>query len=621
MAYRTGIELLPDVCRVVGVQTGGGWFGRGRRRNGASRVASFHEIPYSPDYPGPCAAELRRVLGNRRRDLRVAIWGLRTNHQVLYLPPADRAELEQMARREARAAAAAGAPSGAGADGVMVGDHRDGARLEVGYVSVPTAEVEGRIAPFVGAGLSFESVVSPAVAHAYLVRQRWGQFGDAVTAVLSVNARATAMTVVRSGVVLFTREMPWGHETERADRGFVFDAASFAGQLAAELRRSLVFLKQQARVDVGHILVCGDLPDLRALTGPLMHELSVEVETLDSLEGFDITHLPEPADQFRARIGALRTAWALAADAAPSINLQPREAGTVRFTTSFDTRARKRLVVAAVTGLAVAGAAWAGSEYFASASRSSLESLRRQFSSLGPEVQRQDANRRAVALVNARRAALEAFATQGPRLARVLEALAKDTPGEVVILSMTATPGIGSWRVKVNGQAMADTPALSQALFNQFLRGATASALIGQPVRPPSISVQTSEPLAETEAGAIAVAGLGAGARPGDEEIAPLERPRNVVVTESWSALSPEERRAAELLGRQPIRVMAEPHWHLHPGGVPRAVSEGIANYNAEQASATRAAARALGLSLEPEPVPRRAGSVLEFTIEFEVRK
>lgn len=620
MAYRTGIELLPDVCRVVGVQTGGGWFGRGRGRNGASRVASFHEIPYSPDYPGPCAAELRRALGSRRRDLHVAIWGLRTNHQVLYLPPADRTELEQMARREGRAAAAAGAPPGAAADGVMVGDYRDGARLEVGYVSVPPAELEARMAPFVAAGLSFERVVSPAVAHASLVRQRWGQFGDAVTAVLSVNARATAMTVVRSGVVLFTREMPWGHETERADRGFVFDAAAFAGQLAAELRRSLVFLKQQARVDVGHILVCGDLPDLRALTGPLMHELSVEVETLDSLEGFDITHLPEPADQFRARIGALRTAWALAADAAPSINLQPREAGTVRFTTTFDTQARRRLTVAVVVGLAVAGAAWAGSEYFASTTRASLDSLRRQFSSLGPEVQRQDANRRAVAVVNARRAALEAFATQGPRLAKVLEALAKDTPGEVVITSMAATPGVGSWKLKVSGQAMADTPALSQALFNQFLRGATASALIGQPVRPPSISVETTEPVTEP-GGAVAVAGIGAGAAARDDEIAPLERPRNVVVTESWSALSPEERRAAELLGRQPIRVMAEPHWHLHPGGVPRAVVEGIANYNAEQSSATRAAARALGLSLEPEPVPRRAGSVLEFTIEFEVRK
>lgn len=621
MAYRTGIELLPDVCRVVEVHASGGWFGRKRARNGASRVRSFHEIPYSPDHPGPCAAELRRALGNRRRDLRMAVWGLRTNHQVLYLPQADRADLELMARREARSAAGAGPAAASSADGVMIGDHRDGARIEVGYVSVLPAELEGRVQPFLAAGLFFESVVSPAVAHAFLVRQRWGQFGEAVTAVLSVNARATAMTVVRSGVVLFTREMPWGHETERADRGFVFDAAAFASQLAAELRRSLVFLKQQMKVDVGHILVCGDLPDLRALTGPLMHELSVEVETLDSLEGFDITHLPEPADGFRARIGALRTAWALAADAAPSINLQPREASAVRFTTTFDKQARTRLAAAAVTGVVIAGAAWAGSEFFASSSRSSLESLRRQVTSLGPEVQRQEANRRALALVNARQAALDAFATQGPRLARVLEALAKHTPGEVVITTMTATPGIGSWKVKVSGQAMADTPALSQALFNQFLRGVTASALLGQPVRPPSILVQTSEPEPEALAGATGAAGGGAGLSVRDEEIAPLERPRNVVVSEAWSGLSPSERRTAEALGRRPLRVQAEPHWHLHPGGVPRSVVEGIADYNAAQANSERSALQAMGLSLVADPVVRRAGSVLEFTIEFEVRK
>lgn len=620
MAYRTGIELLPDVCRVVTVKASGGWFGRGRTRNGASRVTSFHEIPYSPDHPGPCAAEVRRALGSRRRDLRMAIWGLRTQHQVLFLPPADRGELEQMARREARSSSGAGAAAASGADGVMVGEHRDGARIEVGYVSVPPAELDSRVQPFIAAGLSFESVVSPAVAHAFLVRQRWGQFGDAVTAVISVNARATAMTVVRSGVVLFTREMPWGHETERADRGFVFDAAAFAGQLASELRRSLVFLKQQSRVDVGHILVCGDLPDLRALTGPLMHELSVEVETLDSLEGFDVAHLPDPVEEFRTRIGALRTAWALAADAAPSINLQPREAGAVRFTTTFDKQARSRLAIAGVTGVVLAGAVWAGAEYFAGGSRSSLESLRRQLTSLGPEAQRQEANRRAIALAAARQAALDAFATQGPRLAAVLDVLAKDAPGEVVITTLTATPGVGSWTIKVNGQAMADTPALSQALFNQFLRGATASALLGKPVRPPSISVQTSEPATELPAGGAGAIG-GAGLAGRDDDVAALERPRNVVVAQSLGALSPADRQAAEVLGRRTPHVQAEPHWHLHPGGVPRDVAEGIAIYNAEQDRTWRSRVNAMQASLAPEPVVRRAGSVLEFSIEFEVRK
>ncbi len=608
---------------MVEVQTSGGWFAR-KGTGGASRVKMFREIPYSPESPGACAAELRRLLGNRGRDCRIAVWGLRGTHQALYLPQAGTAELETMARREARAGSGQAGPAGPVADGVTVGEHQEGGRREVGYISVSPAELRGRIQPFAAAGLAFGSVTTPATAHALLVRQRWAQFGEAVTAVLSVNARATAMTVVRGGVVLFGREMPWGHQTERVDRGFVFDAAAFAGQLASELRRSLVYLKQQSKVDVGHVLVCGDLPDLRALTGPLMHELNVEVETLDSLDGFDVARLPEPADEFRMRVGALRTAWVLAADAAPSVNLLPREAATVSFTSSFDAQARRRLAVAAVAGVVIAGAAWAGAEFFVRSSRTQLEALRRQVNSLGPAVQRLDDTRRTAAIVAARHAALEAFATQGPRLARVLETLAKDAPGEVVINTLAVTPGVGSWKVTVNGQAIAGSPALAQAVFNQFLRGASGSALLGVPVRPPSIKVEAEEPpgtLASADAtGAGGGGGGGAALMTPRDEIAALERPRNVIVTESWNALTADERRTAELIGRRPQRVMIEPHWHLHPGGVPRQVAEGVAAYNAEQAQWEKLVLKGQGQTAVP-PVERRAGSVLDFTVEFEVRK
>jgi hypothetical protein len=619
MANRIGLELLPDTCRVVEVQPSTGWFGRKRAGDGPSRVKAFYEIPYSPDHPGACAAELRRLLGSRGRDLRLAMWGLRSTHQVFNLPQASVADLEMMARREARArsSGSATAAAAATADGVMAGEHVDGGRREVGYVSVSPAELQGRVQAFESAGLGITSVTTPAVAHMKLVRQRWGQFGDAATAVLSVNARATAMTVVRGGVVLFSREMPWGHQTERTAG---FDATAFAGQLASELRRSLVFLKQQTKVDVGHVLVCGDLPDLRALTGPLMHELNVEVETLDALEGFDVAHLPEPADEFRARIGALRTAWILAAEASPALNLQPREARTVRVTPSFDPQARTRLIAAALAGVVIAGIAWGGAEYLVRRSRTRVQDLQRQVNTLGPEVQRQEANRQTMALIGARGAALEAFATQGPRLAAVLAAFASGAPGEVVINTMTVAPGVGTWRITVNGQALAETPALAQAVFNQFLRGATSSPLIGAPVRPPTINVETHEPVA-VQADAGAGAGGGASLMTPRDEVAALERPRNVILSESWEALTPQERQTAELLGRRPQRVMVEPHWHLHPGGVPKAISEGIAAYNAEQSSWEQLVLKGTGRSLVATAAPRTAPSMLDFSVEFEVRK
>ena len=171
------------------------------------------------------------------------------------------------------------------------------------------------------------------MAHAAVVRQRRASLPDAVTAVLSVNARATALTILRGSVVLVARELPWGHETERAEQaGAGIDPNRFARNLASELRRSFVCLRQTHKAEVTHVLVCGDVPDMRSLTGPLMHELGVEVETLDAIEDFDLSRIPDSADEFRSRLAALRTAWALAADATVSVNLLPREgrAGGIR---------------------------------------------------------------------------------------------------------------------------------------------------------------------------------------------------------------------------------------------------------------------------------------------------
>lgn len=102
-------------------------------------------------------------------------------------------------------------------------------------------------------------------------------------------------------------------------------------------------------------------------------------------------------------------------------------------------------------------------------------------------------------------------------------------------------------------------------------------------------------------------------------EIPPQERPRNVVVTEGGT-LSTSERGVAGALGRAPLRVQLEPHWYLHPGGPPKEMVEGIAAYNAYQAQIEQGTVRAKG-GLTTQPVTRRAGSVLDFSVEFEVRK
>ncbi|MCX6545354.1 MAG: hypothetical protein NTV05_13215 [Acidobacteria bacterium] len=495
MANRVGIELLPYVCRIVEIRENAGLFGRSRGRVGDARVRTFREIPCATNSPARLTADLRQVLRGRRavgRKARVVIWGLNSSHWGLLLPPAAIDDLLALARREARAdhgsqPAPAAAPAFT-SDGLVVGEIREGGRREVGYVSGSPDEVTARLQPLRDAGFEIEAVVTPALAHAALVRQRWPTSPDQVTAVLAVNARVTALTVLRGSVVLFSRELPWGSETLRsAHAGQAFDTSAMAGKLASELKRSMVYIKQTRQIDVSHVLVCGDTPDLRALTGPLMRELNVEVETLDGLDGLDVSRLPEPAAEFRATVAAWRPALGIASEAALPVDLQPRATG---LSVSVTPDTRRRLAVAVVMACVVVGLAWSGASYLQDSTRARMQNLRRQIARLDPEVQRHQEARQAAATTTVQTAALDAFASQGPRLALVLDAF-RLAPRDLAMnsLRLTSSPS-GTWPLWVDGQTRSSTAANAQASFSRFLTSASGSKYLGVPTRSPEITIR-----------------------------------------------------------------------------------------------------------------------------------
>jgi len=498
MSNRVGIELLPYVCRIVEVRENTGPLGRSRGRIGDTRVRTFREIPYATNRPGKLTADLRQILRGRGaigRRARVAIWGLQGSHRGLLLPPAAIGDLIALARRDVGADAGSQA-AGAGAatftsDGIAVGEVREGGRREVGYVSADPDAVNARLQPLRDAGFEIESAVTPALAHAALVRQRWPTSPDQVTAVLAVNTRVTALTVLRGTVVLFSRELPWGSETQRPEQADpAFDTSTLAGRLASELKRSLVYIKQNRQIDVSHVLVCGDAPDLRSLTGPLMHELNLEVETLDGLEGLDVASLPEPVAEFRGKVAALRPALGIASEAMLPVDLQPRATG---FSVSVTRDTQRRLVVAAVLACAVVGSAWTVASYLQIETRARVQNLRRQIARLEPEAQRRQEARQADAVRAVQLAALDAFASQGPRVALVLDAF-RLAPDDLALnsLRLTTSPS-GTWPLRVDGQARSSTTANAQASFSLFLNSASASKYLGVPTRSPEISIRIEE--------------------------------------------------------------------------------------------------------------------------------
>lgn len=627
MANRVGIELLPHVCRVVEIREKSGLLGPSRGPGGDTRVRRFREIPYVAGSPGRLTADLRQLLKGRgafARTARVAVWGLRSTHVGLLLPPAVAGDLLALARREGKAAAGnQPAPSAAPAftsDGIVVGELREGGKREVGYVSATPDEIRSRIQPLRDAGFDIEAVVTPALTHSALVRERWATSPDQVTAVLAVNTRATALSVLRGAVVLFSREFPWGSKTDRAEQSVSpLDTDSVASRLASELKRSLVYIKQSRQIDVSHVLVCGDMPDLRSLTGPLMHELNVEVEILDGLEGLDIAHLPEPVAEFRSRVAALRPAIGIAAEATLPVNLQPKGPG-LKVNVTRDTQ--RRLAVAALVAAAVIGAVWAGTRYLQSDMRSRIQALRQQITRLEPEAQQSEKARLAALTRSVRLAALDAFATQGPRLALVLDAFRR-APRDLAMntLDLTSSPS-GTWPLTVEGQAKSPTTAEAQASFSTFLNSASESKFLGLPVRSPVIKIHVEEPAAKGAKTTAGSTGVGAIPTVKLEDIPPLERPRDVDVL---SVRMVPVYSGCEIVGYRRKFTVAAPVWVRRQGIIPREWRERIAAYNALWDDEKSCRVRAAGITGEPPPEPPPpppfVGTVLDFALSFEVKK
>ncbi|MFO7692536.1 MAG: hypothetical protein R6V57_05580 [Vicinamibacterales bacterium] len=569
----------------------------GRSAPEPPRVRAFREIPYSAADPDALAAELRTALKGIGRRASVAVWGLRSTHQVFLLPPAAPADLEAVARREARTAPG-GLPAPPLADAVVAGTLRDG-RRQTGYAAVAADELRARIQPLLDAGVRVESVATPALAHALLAGQRRTLLPDAVVAVLSVNVQSTAITVVHGGVVLFARELPWGEETDRpAESQDLAGRAAFATRVSAELRRSLVYVRQTLKAEVSRVLVCGDLSDLRSLTGPLVNELALDVETLDVGEDLDLSKLPEPSDGLRSRLGAWRTALALAMDVPPQPGLRSRDARPGAVPSAL----LQRIAAGAVAGVLITAAGWGVLGYLSSGVTARQERLRRTIGVLEPELRRRDEARQRGMVASARESALAAFTSQGPRLSRVMEALSQAAPAEVAIFSLRVDPAAASWRLVIEGQAEGTDAGAAHDAFNRFLNALEASPLLGRPSSPPSLRARTADPAEAPDPAATEP--------PPGEAVPPVravETPRPAAAAPAYIEVARDGR-----LYRIPMRRQSG---NLEAGRRAEEVRR-----------LTEAAlARQAGAALPPSGVTegaapgRQPASVVEFTLRYEV--
>jgi hypothetical protein len=167
------------------------------------------------------------------------------------------------------------------------------------------------IEPLLEAGFLIQHVFTAPEALAEIARTRPRDPGTAV-AWMALNAQGAAIAIVRDGQQLFGRTFAWQYSVGAVGpRAEMLQRYSLVSHLAPELRQGIARVRSGHGAVVERAITCGDLPDLRSLTMPLIEELDLEVETLDSTEGLDPVGRAR-SDRFAESAPALRLATAAA---------------------------------------------------------------------------------------------------------------------------------------------------------------------------------------------------------------------------------------------------------------------------------------------------------------------
>ena len=136
------------------------------------------------------------------------------------------------------------------------------------------------------AGFEIASVLTPSQTLARVATTvRRGAPSDAI-AWLALNTHGASMAIVGDGELLFSRTFPWIYRDDlETSKAQLLQRYVLISHIAPELDHGFKTVRERHGVTVSLIVTCGNLPELRSLTLPLIEEFDVEVETLDSTDG------------------------------------------------------------------------------------------------------------------------------------------------------------------------------------------------------------------------------------------------------------------------------------------------------------------------------------------------
>lgn len=166
--------------------------------------------------------------------------------------------------------------------------------------------------PLLQAGFIVDAVATLPRALSVLAAERARPVTGAATAWLALARHGAAIAILRGTEVLYSRTLEWRYKPALRLNEQLLQRYSLVSHLAPELRKGIEVVAAEHGLSTDCAITCGNLPDLRSLTMPLIEELDLEVETLDSLDGLDVT-VAAQVDRALEYAPALRLACAVTA--------------------------------------------------------------------------------------------------------------------------------------------------------------------------------------------------------------------------------------------------------------------------------------------------------------------
>ena len=254
MASATGIELCPDSCLLAGIRP---------LREGDAEISALRRLE-GPSWP---------------TQEQLAVQALRTERQDARLP------------RRAFVVA-----------------------WEFGDRPATHLEPRDTLKSIAAAGFQIVSVLTPPEALRRLAGARKSSSPEVAIAWLALNKCGAAIAIVRGPDLLYSRTFPWMYRDDLTPgRAQALQRYSLVAHVAPEIAHGIDVVRAEHGITIQSIVTCGDLPDLRSLTMPLIEELDLEVETLDSTDGLhaarnaSISGFPASAPAIRLATAAIPT--------------------------------------------------------------------------------------------------------------------------------------------------------------------------------------------------------------------------------------------------------------------------------------------------------------------------